>query len=272
MCAPKDYLPRTALVLTQRCNLKCKLCVVAAPYYEKKYHPTKDFIFKEIDALFSISKWDRIELSGGEPMLREDLPEILQYLKKYEKYTNQIRIATNGTICPDDRVIEALKELKEKAYVLIDNYGAKNSPNAKKAFDLLEQNGIKAELRSQTSEDTYCDGWVDFGIIKSEQKSTEYNKAEQISCVQRKKRTKTYCNDVIGGILTPCSCFLTMRDFCEYEIPEDHFVDILADDMSSEEKREKILSFYEKDWFDACRQCSGMTDKSPRFPPAEQLD
>jgi organic radical activating enzyme len=272
MYKPTDYLPRAALILTQRCNLKCKLCIVGAPYYKEKYHPTKEFLFKEIDALFSISKWNRIELSGGEPLLRDDLPEILQYLKEYENYTNQIRIVTNGTICPDDRLVEALRGIKEKAYILIDNYGAKNSPNAKNAFDLLEQNGIKTELRNYTSENTYCDGWVDLGIIKTKQKIVEYNSTEQISCVQRKKRTNAYCNDVIGGILTPCSCFLTIRDFCDYEIPRDHFVDILADDMSSEEKREKILSFYEKDWFDACRYCSGMTDKSPRFPPAEQLD
>jgi organic radical activating enzyme len=272
---------RVAVIVTQHCNLRCKLCAIAAPYYKEKYHPALDYLYTEIDRLFEIAKWRLIEFSGGEPLLRSDLPQVVSHMRDYLSDVEEVRIVTNGTMTPDDALVAALSSLNGKAYVIVDDYGEGLSPNAETAYEKLTANGIQAELRNYTADNPHCGGWVDFGIVeqnrnkveqsRAEQSRAEQSRAEQSLCIRRRKENQMYVNTVIDGVLTVCGHFHTIRDFRSYDLPLSHYVDIFDNGVSIGEIRARIADGYTADWFDACKYCNGLTENSKRYIPAEQF-
>jgi pyruvate-formate lyase-activating enzyme len=93
--APIRRMPFKVLIIpaTHRCNLKCRLCFV--PQREKD-NLTLDGIKEIIDRF----EGPCIAISGGEPTLREDLPDIIRYARstgrRVEMLTNAIRLAEDG--------------------------------------------------------------------------------------------------------------------------------------------------------------------------------
>jgi 7-carboxy-7-deazaguanine synthase len=83
------------LIRTSGCNLRCHWC--DTPYASWKPEGPEMSI-EEI--LKKISEWDcnHIVLTGGEPMIAPDLPELATVLKKQKKH---ITIETAGTISPN---------------------------------------------------------------------------------------------------------------------------------------------------------------------------
>jgi len=82
--------------VTNKCNLKCIHC------YSSKYDKelTKNDLFHIIDMLYRNGA-GIIDFGGGEPLLRDDIFEILSYSKKIGLYTS---ISTNGTLLDKDCV------------------------------------------------------------------------------------------------------------------------------------------------------------------------
>ena len=75
----KRELETVILFTTGKCNAKCAMCFYANDM-EKK---AEDLSFDDIRKLSeSAGEIKRLLLSGGEPTLREDLPEILEMLYK----------------------------------------------------------------------------------------------------------------------------------------------------------------------------------------------
>jgi uncharacterized radical SAM superfamily Fe-S cluster-containing enzyme len=88
--------------VTNNCNLKCPICFANATAAGYSYQPTLDQIHSMIDNLASNRPVSAkaLQLSGGEPTLRDDLPEIVDYAHKagihhVEVNTNGIRIAND---------------------------------------------------------------------------------------------------------------------------------------------------------------------------------
>lgn len=80
--------------ITHRCNLKCIHCCIDADGVTSS---KQDLSTEEIKSILDkIVEWnpERIMLSGGEPMLRNDFIEILTYLNRI--YDGNIIISTNG--------------------------------------------------------------------------------------------------------------------------------------------------------------------------------
>lgn len=85
------------LSLTERCRLKCTYC--SASHGEGC---VKDREMKTDDAVFiaqvcSELGFDKIRLTGGEPLLRRDLAEIVSGISATEKYSD-IALTTNGQL------------------------------------------------------------------------------------------------------------------------------------------------------------------------------
>lgn len=95
-CAADDIIglsaPETVhLTLTKKCNLSCSLC-----YETKKDVPemSKGAIFALIDKLAKMRVF-QLAIGGGEPFLREDIFDIIEYCQKKGIVPN---ITTNGTL------------------------------------------------------------------------------------------------------------------------------------------------------------------------------
>lgn len=70
------------IVLTNRCNLRCWYCFFYAEKAGFVYEPTLEEIRKMIEAAIKFNGYvPPIQLTGGEPTLRDDLPEIIKLCK-----------------------------------------------------------------------------------------------------------------------------------------------------------------------------------------------
>jgi cyclic pyranopterin phosphate synthase len=86
------------LSVTDRCNLRCQYCM---PEDEYLWLPRRDLLtFEEISALvdlFTDLGTDRVRLTGGEPLLRRDLPDLVRLLARNPRITD-LAMTTNGVL------------------------------------------------------------------------------------------------------------------------------------------------------------------------------
>ena len=80
--------------VTKRCDLKCNICFSTFPEHEVGYEPSKDTVVQMLEFLSKRKpKPPAILFSGGEPLEREDMPEIVGVAHKLRFMTI---LATNG--------------------------------------------------------------------------------------------------------------------------------------------------------------------------------
>jgi GTP 3',8-cyclase len=86
------------LSVTDRCNLRCHYCMPEAEYV---WLPREDLLhFEEISALadvFVSLGVDRVRLTGGEPLLRRNLPALISMLAA-KPGLNDLALTTNGIL------------------------------------------------------------------------------------------------------------------------------------------------------------------------------
>jgi cyclic pyranopterin phosphate synthase len=84
--------------VTDRCNMRCSYCM---PEQDYVWLPRKSILtFEEIDRVVSIVSTlgvDRIRLTGGEPLLRHDLPTLVALLRRHAG-VRDIALTTNGIL------------------------------------------------------------------------------------------------------------------------------------------------------------------------------
>ena len=94
------------LSVTDRCNLRCKYCM---PEEEYTWLPRETILsFEEMASLtrvFTDLGVDKVRLTGGEPLLRRDLPSFIKMLRENTRITD-LALTTNGILL--DEQAEAL--------------------------------------------------------------------------------------------------------------------------------------------------------------------
>jgi cyclic pyranopterin phosphate synthase len=89
------------LSVTDRCNLRCHYCM---PEDEYLWLPREDVLsFEEISRLtdlFGELGVDRIRVTGGEPLLRRDLPSLITQLAA-KSWVRDLALTTNGVLLAD---------------------------------------------------------------------------------------------------------------------------------------------------------------------------
>ncbi len=97
----------TLIEVTKRCNLSCKYCFAKGS--EQEIDINKKQLFATIDEIASGNNIPLLQLSGGEPTVRDDLPEIIAYAKKSGiKY---IQLNSNGIrLAKEPEYVKRLKE------------------------------------------------------------------------------------------------------------------------------------------------------------------
>jgi uncharacterized radical SAM superfamily Fe-S cluster-containing enzyme len=96
------------LEVTQRCNLQCPVCFASADSAPKK-DPSIDEIQSWCITLLKNGGPYNIQLSGGEPTLRDDLPEIVALMRACG--FNFVQLNTNGLRLAQDR--DYVRRLKD---------------------------------------------------------------------------------------------------------------------------------------------------------------
>jgi len=98
-----ELLPHVvAWNLTKRCNLACTHCYISAgPWQTKTAELDRAECRRVVDEILAVNPSPMIILSGGEPLVREDLPELCAYASGRGA---TVVVGTNGTALTDARV------------------------------------------------------------------------------------------------------------------------------------------------------------------------
>ena len=92
------------LSVTQRCNLSCPYC-----HREGELNPAKEISLEKIEEIIKNAKSigiKKIKVTGGEPLVREDIADVVRIIKKYN--FEEISLVTNGFLL--DKYAFELKE------------------------------------------------------------------------------------------------------------------------------------------------------------------
>jgi len=123
--------------ITNRCNLRCPICFANAAQSGYVFEPTMEEIRQMMVNLRSNRPFPcpAVQLSGGEPTVRDELPEIISMAR--EIGFPQVQVATNGVrLAKDPTYAARLKEaglctvylqfdgIKERPYIIARGYNA----------------------------------------------------------------------------------------------------------------------------------------------------
>jgi len=141
----------TNLLVTNRCNLRCSYCFMNAGASGRVYEPS----LKQIKEMMIRARKERpigskaIQITGGEPTIREDLLDIVKMAK--EVGFSHVQVNTNGLKLADS--VEYCKQLKEAKvntiYMSFDGVTKDTNPWLdlnKKAIENLKKANLRVVL------------------------------------------------------------------------------------------------------------------------------
>ena len=123
--------------VTDRCNFRCPYCMPAETYGEKyRFLPHKEILtFEEIARLTRLLVGfgaGKVRLTGGEPLLREELPELVGQLSAIEGVAD-LTLTTNGSLLAGaapalkraglHRLTVSLDSLDEEVFIKMNGRG-----------------------------------------------------------------------------------------------------------------------------------------------------
>jgi len=145
------------LILTEKCNLRCKHCYVYKNDKEMSRETLLDSIDKSVE--FAANKDFIYHFFGGEPLLRFDLiklavERINQYHKEGKIKNPIYRITTNGTLITDEMAkffaehsfgvgisLDGWKSLNDKIRIYANGKGTYD--DVVRGFEILKKNGVE---------------------------------------------------------------------------------------------------------------------------------
>lgn len=100
--------------ITNRCNLKCHHCCLSAENCSEEMTTQK-----LLEILKKIIQWkpDKITITGGEPLFRNDILEVLKFLR--QSFNGMIILSTNGVLINENNV-EAIIGYVDRIDISID--------------------------------------------------------------------------------------------------------------------------------------------------------
>lgn len=140
------------LHVTQACNMNCVGCYSRNVLRNASEDLSTSDMFRILDGLQKMGI-ERIVVSGGEPFLRDDLPQILRYARE-SCAMDRIEVITNGTLLSREAV-QNVKGFVDCIAVSMDRASAnfpsliRRGPSFAKLVDcvtLIRQGGIKGHL------------------------------------------------------------------------------------------------------------------------------
>jgi len=207
---------------------------------------------------------------GGEPLVRDDLPQLLEYLRNFlPQITNVVRINTNGSILVSDDLIEASKTYGNKIHWMIDDYGKDLSKNALQSIERLKNAKISCELRDYVV-DPYCGGWVDFSDMTILHNTPEEAEVLFNKCLCSPKKQERSVN-LYDGEMYICGQSKHCMDLGVIPKVKPEYVNICDSALNIQQVRKEISAFMNMKTHTACQYCTGICEDSVRYPAAEQL-
>lgn len=256
--------------ITTKCTLNCKLCATGIPNILNPGHTDLQMAYQEMEKFFQVFDYvDRIEFIGGEPLMHPYIAEIVQEATKYKDQFGYMRITTNATIVPDEKLLKVLRESGCKYDFIVDNYG-ELSVNFDNLIKVLDENDItyRVDVYYGKRENQRFGGWIDFGNFTDQNYSEDQLKKifDNCTCVKG-----NFCCTNHGKVFP---CIYSMTGFLEGKLPliQGEYIDLFDDSISIDEKK-TIACNFDKKLIKACQFCNSFdTKNSVRYCAAEQVE
>lgn len=260
---------RIAIVPTTKCTLNCKMCgdFLYTGGVERR-EISFEKVCSDIDACFDL--FDRVEwlqFVGGEIYIYKNFAKLLDYVRKYQDRFEKLIIETNATVMPDEDMKKAMISYKDILFVFISNYG-ELSYVCDELVEFMDANGLDHSLKKYHGEDQYFDGWIDNRRLKHLNEPGYILEVNAKNCPQNRLKNI----HVYDGKLHRCanSCF--MLELGVYEPIKTDFIDLHNDELSRDEKREILRTFYDNSRT-SCKYClQKYMDILPRHKAAQQVE
>lgn len=259
--ADKVVIPFIDFSVATVCSLKCKYCTQWLPYIkEGKIYTAKEVskwfenIFRYVDYIHIISPF------GGEAFLNPEYAEILEEILEYQKEgkIGYIRIVTNGTIFPSERLQKVL--CNPNILILVSDYEhvltEKQCENYKRFMAFLEKNHCKYYVIKME--------WTDLGVPGQKAVLTKEMAREWFETCFIKD-----CAGIYNGNLYHCARTYLLENRGD-AMPKADEVIRFEEVTSKEEMKERLNRFYMLDNLSACAWCKAPNGRK-NIPSAEQL-
>lgn len=269
MMLEKIKLPMMNLTPTMKCNLKCRLCGVLVPQYDFRPQMTISEWSQMLQAVFAIvDSVDKLQITGGEPLLHPNLPEMLEKCFIYSKQFEKLWLFTNCAVPIKPDLIHILQRYKDKIFVHISDYGLKQNISVQ-LIEALTKNNLEYRYLNYFGNNQYSDGWVDQGDFIRHNRSVLELQDVFSKCTHVQRGGSWY---VRGGQMHWCGRSVRGSEVGKIPLKEEDFLDIFAGTI--QERRKRLHQLMHAEYINACDYCNGYygtQDADKRFPAGEQL-
>ena len=260
----KAFCYSAAVHFSTRCNLRCKDCMVMTPMNHVQKDRTIDSILEDVDVLFS--RFDyvyRFGTSGGEPFLFEEMPEVIDYVRRYSGKLYSFGNTTNSTIAFSEKLAKSMADFnKESVFykygggciLTIDDYSdfvCTSNPDAIK--DKCVEYSINYTVNKY-------DCWIDTHLFKDDSLHSEDAK------IAYHDMCDNTCWWLYDKKLYTCSIVLSAYNIGSIIDDENNSINI--ETCNIPEFIEFQSGFTNKGYFDLCGKCKGYIDINKNFVKA----
>ena len=240
--------------ITNQCTLRCKKCNMFIPYQCEKYSADLNGMKKDLSILMKyIDYIDKYQIIGGEPLLHSNIADYITYLRiNYTNKIGRIRIVTNGTVVPDEKLLYAIKDCRRDigVEVVISDY--RDSIGYEKQFNKVAE--------------TFRANKITYEILKS-LKWRDVIFPEKIESIEKSRTRKhmelcgTSWHGLAEGKVYYCNCTWAAQKTGLFKPDKTDYIELdeLTDfDKGKEDIMSLCLGDYEKGYNSFCGYCGGL--------------
>lgn len=265
-------LSKMTLIITTRCNLKCRLCCEYVPQNK----PFPDMTLEEekriLDAFFVVV--DHVKLlhlsGGGEPFIHPKLAEMVHLAFQYSDKFDRLMLFTNSTVPLSEELLACLKTYKDKIIIHASDYGM-SPQRTEQLYATLRANDIPLRVVKYHGEDQDFGGWVDFGPYEARGRDKKTLEDVFENCAMTRIGGNWRTRD---GTVHWCSRSQRGMELGLLPRQVASFVDLFDESQSRDEKQALFRQIAQAPYHAACDWCSGdqgTEDSQKRYPAAQQM-
>lgn len=252
------YAQNVTISISKKCTLKCIDCSQKMPYQKGLKDEKLLDIIATVDSFFNLVDFvENIAVTGGEPLLRSDICEILEEICKHKEAFGNMRIVTNGTIIPSEYLLDYIKS--ENITLEVTDYSVGLS-----RINEIERLCINKKIPFIRNKHPY---WFRMWGRKNENPVWQYD-----MCI-----SASHCDGLIDGRYTRCLCAYYWSLATNHDDNDDYF-QLHNQSESLMNQKEKLFDYMnglttKKGYLTACEYCGGLYGVNDEYVDvAKQID
>lgn len=254
-----SFLPSTA------CNLNCRNCLNFNPFAKHFYVRKWEDLIHDVDLFFSCVDYIMLfHISGGEPMIYKYTADLIEYIDhNYGNRIGTLRTVTNGTIVPDDSVLDKLSKCNVE--ITVDDY-RDAVPQFRERFGELICKLEKYNIRYYINK---AKSWIDLAPER-----TDYSNLTEEQLEEHRSDCNQSWEELRDGKLYSCNyaAYATVAGIAGVQDVEEVY-DLR--EFRANKKKELVefrLGYTVKGYTNFCKKCRGFTPaNAEEVEPAVQV-